>query len=45
MNNGHKPIGILAIQGDFAMHAKMLERIGAPYKLVKHASELAEVGA
>jgi len=26
------------------MHAKMLERIGAPYKLVKHRSELAEVG-
>jgi 5'-phosphate synthase pdxT subunit len=44
MNNGHKPIGVLAIQGDFAMHAKMLERIGAPYKLVKHRSELAEVG-
>ncbi len=44
MNNGHKPIGVLAIQGDFAMHAKMLERIGAPYKLVKHASELSEVG-
>jgi 5'-phosphate synthase pdxT subunit len=44
MNNGHKPIGVLAIQGDFAKHAKMLERIGAPYKLVKHASQLAEVG-
>jgi len=44
MDNGHKPIGILAIQGDFAMHAKMLARIGAPYKLVKHASELVEVG-
>jgi pyridoxal 5'-phosphate synthase pdxT subunit len=44
MINGHKPIGVLAIQGDFAMHAKMLERIGAPYKLVKHSSELAEVG-
>ncbi len=43
MNNGHKPIGVLAIQGDFAMHAKMLERIGAPYTLVKHASELDEV--
>jgi 5'-phosphate synthase pdxT subunit len=43
MNNGHKPIGVLAIQGDFALHAKMLERIGAPYKLVKHASQLAEV--
>ena len=44
MNDGHKPIGVLAIQGDFAMHAKMLERIGAPYVLVKHAPELAEVG-
>jgi 5'-phosphate synthase pdxT subunit len=44
MNNGRKPIGVLAIQGDFAMHAKMLERIGAPYKLVKHAWELTEVG-
>ena len=44
MDNGRKPIGILAIQGDFAMHAKMLARIGAPYTLVKHASELVEVG-
>ena len=44
MDNDHKPIGVLAIQGDFAMHAKMLERMGAPYKLVKHPSELAEVG-
>ena len=44
MNNGHKPIGVLAIQGDFALHAKMLERIGAPYRLVKHASDLADVG-
>jgi 5'-phosphate synthase pdxT subunit len=44
MDNGHKPIGVLAIQGDFALHAKMLERMGAPYKLVKHAPELVEVG-
>jgi 5'-phosphate synthase pdxT subunit len=43
MNNGHKPVGILAIQGDYAMHAKMLDRIAAPWKLVKHASELEEV--
>ena len=43
MDNGHKPVGILAIQGDYAMHAKMLDRIAAPWKLVKHASELAEV--
>jgi 5'-phosphate synthase pdxT subunit len=45
MNNGHKPIGILAVQGDFAMHAKMLERLGATWKLVKHASDLDGVGA
>ena len=43
MNNGHKPVGILAIQGDFAMHAKMLDRLAAPWKLVKHVSELEEV--
>jgi len=40
MNNGHKPVGILAIQGDFAMHAKMLDAMGAPWKLVKHAADL-----
>ena len=40
MDNGHKPIGVLAIQGDFAMHAQMLDRIAAPWKLVKHAAEL-----
>ena len=43
MNNGHKPAGILAIQGDYEMHAKMLDRISAPWKFVKHASELGEV--
>ncbi|HLY59550.1 MAG TPA: pyridoxal 5'-phosphate synthase glutaminase subunit PdxT [Terriglobia bacterium] len=43
MNNGQKPVGILALQGDFAMHGKMLDRIGKPWKLVKHASELEEV--
>ncbi len=42
--NGGKPIGILAIQGDFEMHAKMLERIGEPWKLVKHAAELRGLG-
>ena len=35
-----KPIGILAVQGDFELHARMLERIGALWKLVKHASDL-----
>jgi len=38
-------IGILAVQGDFAMHAKMLERIGAKYKLVKHVDDFAGVDA
>ncbi len=44
MNNGHKTVGILAIQGDFAMHAKMLDRLGAAWKLVKHAEDLDQVG-
>lgn len=40
----NQSVGILAVQGDFELHAKMLERIGAPWKLVKHASELDAVG-
>ncbi len=44
MNNGKKIIGILAVQGDFEKHAQMLERIGAAWKLVKHASDLDDVG-
>jgi 5'-phosphate synthase pdxT subunit len=43
MINGHKPVGILALQGDFALHAKMLDRIGEPWRLVKHVRELEEV--
>lgn len=35
-----KPIGILAVQGDFAMHAKMLDRLAVPWTFVKNASEL-----
>ena len=35
-----KPVGVLAIQGDFALHAKMLDRIGARWKLVKHVRDL-----
>jgi pyridoxal 5'-phosphate synthase pdxT subunit len=34
-------IGILAIQGDYEAHAKMLERIGVPYQFVRTAAELA----
>lgn len=40
----NQPVGILAVQGDFELHAKMLERIGAPWRLVKHASDLDGVG-
>src|SRR3990172_9869835 len=40
-----KVIGILAVQGDFEMHSKMLERIGAPWKLVKRAADLAGASA
>lgn len=43
-NNGKNVAGILAIQGDFALHARMLERIGARWRLVKHADELNEIG-
>jgi 5'-phosphate synthase pdxT subunit len=44
IENTFEVLGILAVQGDFEMHAKMLERIGASWKLVKHASDLNEVG-
>lgn len=43
MENGKKTVGILALQGDYAMHARMLDRIGAPWKFIKHAAELREV--
>lgn len=36
-------IGILALQGDFAEHAAMIERCGAQTVLVKHASQLADI--
>jgi pyridoxal 5'-phosphate synthase pdxT subunit len=46
-NNGQKDrvVGILAVQGDFALHAKMLDRIGVPWRLIKHARELQQVDA
>jgi 5'-phosphate synthase pdxT subunit len=44
MNKGHKPVGILAIQGDYAMHAKMLDAMGEPWKLVKHPTDLEAIG-
>lgn len=45
MSNSDKVVGILAVQGDFELHAKMLERIGVPWKLVKRASDLADASA
>jgi pyridoxal 5'-phosphate synthase pdxT subunit len=39
----NKPVGILAIQGDFELHAKMLDRLGTPWKLIKHVADLPEV--
>jgi 5'-phosphate synthase pdxT subunit len=43
MDDKKKTIGILAVQGDFAMHAKMLDRIGVPWKLIKHAEDFAGI--
>ena len=40
-----KTVGILAVQGDFAMHARMLDQIGVAWQLVKHVDDLAEVDA
>ncbi len=45
MNNGRKPVGILAVQGDFELHAKMLERLGAAWKLVKRPADLSGAAA
>jgi 5'-phosphate synthase pdxT subunit len=45
MNANGKPIGILAVQGDFERHAEALTRLGAPWMLVKHAVELEKVRA
>lgn len=45
MRGGNQTIGILAVQGDFEKHAQMLERLGAAWKLVKHARDLEEVAA
>ncbi len=45
MKNNNDPVGILAVQGDFERHARMIERIGVSWKLIKHASEIPEVAA
>ena len=38
-------IGILAVQGDYEAHARMLERLGADYILVRTPQEAAQVDA
>jgi len=38
-------IGILAVQGDFEAHARMLERLGVPYQLVRTPEQAAQVDA
>jgi 5'-phosphate synthase pdxT subunit len=36
-------VGILALQGDFAMHGKALDELGVEWRLVKTPTELAQV--
>ncbi|MGE3535890.1 MAG: pyridoxal 5'-phosphate synthase glutaminase subunit PdxT [Candidatus Tectimicrobiota bacterium] len=36
-------VGILALQGDFAAHGKILDELGADWQLVKTPAELAQV--
>ncbi|HEY1866592.1 MAG TPA: pyridoxal 5'-phosphate synthase glutaminase subunit PdxT, partial [Candidatus Acidoferrales bacterium] len=38
-------IGILAVQGDYEAHARMLERLGADYVLVRTPEDAAQVDA
>ena len=40
-----KTVGVLALQGDFEAHARALEEVGAQPRLVRRASELAQVDA
>jgi 5'-phosphate synthase pdxT subunit len=42
--NGRAPVvGVLALQGDFAAHARMLERLGAKVRHVRTGGELDEL--
>src|SRR5689334_20769596 len=43
MKNNSKPIGILAIQGDFAAHQSVLKSLGVPTRLIKKAEELEDL--
>ena len=42
--NGRR-VGILAVQGDFEAHARVLERVRAVPVLIKHAEQLRDVAA
>jgi pyridoxal 5'-phosphate synthase pdxT subunit len=41
MKNDGLKIGIVAIQGDYEAHAKVLERLGVEYKFVRTSADLA----
>lgn len=36
-------IGILALQGNFASHAKIIEKLGGQVEFVKHSEQLQNV--
>ena len=38
-------LGVLALQGDYVEHQRMLERLGCPSRSVRKASELDEIDA
>ncbi len=38
-------IGILAVQGDFAAHGRVLDRLGVQYEFVRTAAEVAQLDA
>lgn len=42
-NSNHVKIGILAVQGDFEAHAKMLERLGVEHVFVRRPEDLGGV--
>ncbi len=39
-----KKVGILAVQGDYEAHGRMLERLGVEYSLIRKPEDLAGVG-
>ena len=43
-NAKHGVTGILAVQGAFAEHAAVLDKLGAPWKLLRAAEDFDEIG-